>query len=268
MPELPHVAGFKDYADATAVGRTVRHTHVRDPRVLEQDPPRSLAAGLTGHRITAARRHGKFLGLALDDAGRDGVHLVLHFAMTGRLTAYDDPADEPKHTGLVLDLDDGRHLAFSCARRLCRARLAPSFEAFVEEKGLGPDALDPDLDADWFVERLERKRGGLKNALMDQSVLCGIGNEYADEILFHMALHPAVALDRLDPGDRRRLWETLRRVLATAAEAGGELERLPRGWLSRSREEGRCERCGAALERARLGGRSAWYCPRCQPEDD
>jgi formamidopyrimidine-DNA glycosylase len=182
MPELPHVAGLQRYAEAVAVGRRVVHTRVGDRQALEQTTPAALARGVTGHHLAAARRHGKYLGLALDES----------------------------------------------------------------------------LDRDWFLERLARKRGTVKNALMDQSLLAGIGSEYAGEILFQLGLHPGVALDDLDDARRREL----RRVLAVGAERGGDTAALPRGWLSRGRAERRCPRCGGDLDKTEVAGRSTWFCPR------
>lgn len=146
MPELPHVAAFKRYLDATGVGRRVEHTHVRDERVLEEVSRASLAQRLTGRRLAAARRHGKYLGVALDRDARDARHLVFHFAMTGELRRYSSKADEPPYAKLVLDLDDGGHLSFGCRRALCRVRLVEDFGRLTHERDLGPDALDPDLD--------------------------------------------------------------------------------------------------------------------------
>ncbi len=267
MPELPHVAGFERYAQATAVGRRVLHTHVRDAEALEDTSPAELVQALTGRPLRAARRHGKYLGLAVDAAHRDAVHLVLHFAMTGELFAADDPQPESHHR-LALELDSGRTLVFACQRRLCRARLTGSFDEFVRAKGLGPDALDEDLDGEWFVGALARKRGTVKNALMDQALLAGIGNEYADEILFQLELHPAIPLSALDTDARIELWRVLRRVLRVAAKHGGEVAALPRGWLSRGRKARRCPRCSGNLDQTGVAGRSSWFCPRCQPQKE
>jgi formamidopyrimidine-DNA glycosylase len=265
VPELPDVAAFQQRFTECAAGRRVRAIHVHDRRAVADLSASALAPRLQGRRLVAARRHGKYLGIALDRDAPDAPHLVLHFGMTGDLRDHGDGDDVPRHARLTLDLDDAHHLTFLCRRRLCRARFAESFDAFVESKKLGPDALDETLDATAFLSLIEPRRGTVKGVLMDQSLVAGIGNEYADEILFHARVHPAAPMSSLDVRARRRLWRNLRRVLAYAAERGGREEQLPRAWLKTSRREGApCPRCGTPIVHGHVAGRSTYHCPRCQ----
>lgn len=271
MPELPHVAAFKQYVDATAIGRSVLHTHVRDERVLEGVTPASLGQRLTGHRLVASRRHGKYLGIALNEDERGAPHLVLHFAMSGGLERYADEADEPDYAVFVLDLGDGGHLAFTCKRMFCKVRLVDGFDRFVEKQGLGPDALDESLDAAWFADQLEGRRGTVKHVLMDQSLIAGIGNEFADEILFRNRLHPEAPVDRIGDDRLSALWRDLRETLGTAVDNSMDLDSMPGDWLLRVRDndDARCPKCGGELEHRPIAGRSSYFCPDCQryPED-
>jgi formamidopyrimidine-DNA glycosylase len=267
MPELPHVAAFQRYVEATVIGRRVRHTHVRDARVLSGITPASLARRIAGRRLARCRRHGKHLAIALESVGARTAHLILHFGMTGGLEHFENATREPEHAVLTLDLDDGGHLSFTCKRKLCRAWLVDDFEKFIRDKDLGPDALSPKLTTRWFLDVMRDKRGSVKAALMDQSLIAGLGNEFADEVLFHLRLHPATPLRQLDDERRRRLWKTLRTVLHRGVErAAAEPANPPEGWLmSARRDDAPCPRCGTPVAHEQIAGRSTYYCRKCQP---
>jgi formamidopyrimidine-DNA glycosylase len=265
VPELPDVVEFQQRFEAAAAGRRIDRVHVHDAKAVAGISAAALAKRLRGMRLAGSRRHGKYLGIALDRDAPDAPHLILHFGMTGDLRGHggDEP---PRHARLTLDLDNRAHLTFLCRRKLCRARLAESFDEFVAAQGLGPDALGDALDEERFQRLLEGRRGTVKSVLMKQSLLAGIGNEYADEILFHARIHPATPTDRLDSRARARLWRTLRRILSQAAARGGRTEALPRGWLKAQRKKGaQCPRCGTNIEHGQIAGRSTYHCPRCQP---
>jgi formamidopyrimidine-DNA glycosylase len=147
--------------------------------------------------------------------------------------------------------------------------LAKDAEAFIAGEKLGPDALDPKLDLAAFTATLGSGRRALKAALMDQSAVAGIGNIFADEILFQARLHPETKLGALSDAERKRLFEETRKVLQAAIKfgAGAEQfeERLPEGFnIPQRREGGRCPRCGTAIENLKIGGRTSYLCPNCQ----
>jgi formamidopyrimidine-DNA glycosylase len=153
---------------------------------------------------------------------------------------------------------------------LGRVGLTNDAEAFFRDHNLGIDALDPSLDRRAFVALVAGAQRGAKAALINQSVIAGIGNIYSDEILFQAHLHPKARLDALDDAALARLYEAMRRVLEVAISrgAGSEelLDRLPRGYLLPHRGKGgECPRCGAPLAALKLGARTSWFCPRCQP---
>jgi formamidopyrimidine-DNA glycosylase len=154
---------------------------------------------------------------------------------------------------------------------LGRVGLADDADVFVQAEELGPDALDPAFDLAAFAEATRGRRRDVKSVLMDQTLVAGIGNIYADEILFQAGLHPKTPVSALSEGQRRTLFERIRSVLemAIACGAGAEqfLERLPDDYLLPQREKGgRCPRCGGAIATLKSGGRTSYFCPRCQPE--
>jgi formamidopyrimidine-DNA glycosylase len=267
MPELPDVELFKRDLDAHALGRRIDQVQVGDARILADVSARQFAAKVEGRALEASRRHGKHLLVRLTGDG----WLTLHFGMTGSLACFEDPADEPPYDRVRFDFTGGGHLAYVNRRMLGRVGLADDADAFIAAEQLGPDALDPALDGAAFESALDGRRRDVKSLLMDQSVIAGIGNLYADEILFQARLHPRARTDRLDRVQRRRLFEQIKQVLETAIDcgAGAEqfLERLPQDYLLPQREPGgHCPRCGAGLATLKSGGRTSYFCPQCQPE--
>lgn len=260
MPELPDVEIFKRYLDATALHQEIVETRVHDERVLEDVSAAALQRRVTGRRLEGTARHGKHLFATLGD----DVWLMLHFGMTGDLRYFRRQDHRPDHVRLALHFANGYRLVFVSRRRLGRVALADSPEAYVREAGLGPDALT-DIDMSTFLRRLEGRRGGLKSALTNQRVLAGVGNVYADEVLFQAGLHPKAAVRDLAYHELARTCGALRRVLSAAIEAGAAPADMPRGFLLPRREQGApCPRCGTPIRRIRVSGRSTYLCPECQ----
>ncbi len=258
MPELPDVEVFRETLERTALHQRIEHVHLEPADLLEGVTARRLEDRLRGHHLVSARRHGKYLFAELS---RDG-WLVMHFGMTGSLRHLADEESAPDHTRLRLELEDDSQLVYRAVRKLGRITVADDPDAFIEEQGLGPDPLDPGFDEETFLQRLEGRRGSVKSALMNQKVLAGLGNVYADEALYQTRLHPATPLPELGEVERRRLHRTLVRVLRLAIDRGARPERMPVAWLLPHREEGAaCPRCHGAIRRITVAGRATYLCP-------
>jgi len=261
MPELPDVEIFRRRLDRHGLDRPVRRTTVAAPDLLDGASPQSLGRLLKNHRLVETRRHGKYLFASRD--GGDG-WLVLHFGMSGSVQPLVPDEEPPEHACLTIAFDEGG-IAYVAPRRLGMIGWTESPAAFVEAHHLGPDALAIDRDA--FVEALSAHHGMIKCWLMDQGHIAGVGNVYADEILFQAELPPrceAAALDREAAG---RLHGIMQRVLSAAIEARADPERLPEGYLLPHREQGGlCPRCGGEVASVDACGRTAWYCPTCQSD--
>lgn len=260
MPELPDVEVLRRYLDATALHQRIARVERLDPALVHGTSSARLRAVLAGASLERTRRHGKWLFARCGD----GPWLVLHFGMTGGL-AYLDPADcSPVHTRMLLAFENGHRLAYVCQRKLGRILIADDVDGFVTERRLGPDAFD--LDIDGLLRALGRGRGAAKPTLLNQHAVAGLGNVYSDEALFQAGLHPRTPMNTLDGAARRSLARRIRHVLATAVERGANPDDLPRSWLLPRRHLGAtCPRCGSLIRRTRLAGRSAYYCPNCQP---
>lgn len=187
--------------------------------------------------------------------------------MTGFVEYFANGGDvegsDPEHTRLRLDFDGGGHLAFVNPRRLGQIGWVSSPGEYVEEEALGPDALDEEFDPAHLRAALEDRRGTLKSALMDQSLVAGIGNEYADEILFQVRTHPRTDAAGLSGQEVEELHREILRVLRAAIDV--RLDPLPDWFLIPHREAGgTCPACGATLDRIEVSGRAMWLCPEDQ----
>ena len=279
MPELPEVETVRRGLEQWAVGRTLSDVEVRGPRTVRRHAagPADFAARLRGRRIEAACRRGKYLWLHLDD----GAFLLAHLGMSGQFLAVDPSAPQPKHLRARFRFADaGPELRFVDQRTfggLALDESAPDgggVPASVAHIALDP--LDAAFDAATFADRLRRRRTGIKRALLDQTLVSGVGNIYADESLWRARLHYARGTDTLRRSDVLRLLDDVRGVLSDAIVAGGtSFDALyvavngESGYFDRSlevygREGEPCSRCGAAVRREPFMNRSSYRCPRCQ----
>ena len=261
MPELPDVERFRMYLDATSLHQEVSAVKVHDADVLREVPAQKFRSALGGGSFEATSRHGKFLFVHLESSPL----LVLHFGMTGYLDYAADDRRLPQHTRVVFHFVGGHRLAYVCQRKLGRVTLAEKREGFIAQHHLGPDALDGHFTLEAFARRLAGRRSVAKSALMDQSILAGVGNIYADEILYQAGIAPNRRVSDMDKTDLRDLYRAMRRVLKTAIRNKAEISRLPRTYLLRRRDaDGQCPRCGYELKTARIAGRGTYFCSRCQ----
>lgn len=265
MPELPDVENFRRYLRRHALHAKVEGVEVRDRRALDEVSARTLHEAAKGKELASTRRHGKHLFVQLD-AGERWLHF--HFGMTGSLAYFADDEDDPEHDRIRFDLFGGKHLAFVDQRLFGHVGLVDDPDAYIEEAELGPDALSAAFDRDALRKALQGKKS-LKAALMDQSAIAGIGNVYADEILYAAKLDPRRSPDQLEDREVTRLHRAIDRVLheAISRGAGTEdiLDRVPRTWLLPHRKKGEpCPRCGGKIQTYESSGRRGYFCPSCQ----
>lgn len=258
MPELPEVEIYSRYFRQHALGQKIAAVRVRDERVLGDIRPDRLSRALRGRTFRDVRRHGKHL---FADAG--GTWLHLHFGMTGDLAAYRE--DEPRFARVIFDFSSGVHLAFEDMRLFGVVDLTPDPDQFISDRGLGPDPLDPSFKLAGFRRLLDRRKGAIKSLLMSQEIIAGIGNLYADEILFQTSIHPRRPVDRIRPEEVRAMFTTMRKILreVIARREGGK--DVPATYLLSHREIGDlCPRCGGEVVRSVVFGRTTYHCGRHQ----
>ncbi len=276
MPELPEVEVVRRGLERFVVGRTIESVQMLHPRALRRHlaGPDDFAAAVRGRQITGARRRGKYLWLPVGDDA-----LLAHLGMSGQLLVGD--ADRPlsPHVRVRLTFtDSGPDLRFTDQRTFGHLSLAIGGAALPAPIAhIAPDPLEPSFDLAAVKARLRVRRSGIKRALLDQSLVSGIGNIYADESLWRAQLHWERQAQLLRPVQVTRLFAAVQEVFAESLTVGGtSFDSLyvnvngQSGYFERSlnvygRAGQPCPRCGAPVRRDPFMNRSAFSCPRCQP---
>ncbi|MFO7876990.1 MAG: DNA-formamidopyrimidine glycosylase family protein [Desulfovermiculus sp.] len=193
MPELPDVEVFTKYFKSTVLQKPISQVVIFDHRVLADTTTEELHIALQGNRFVHAHRHGKYLLAQL----YSGDWLVFHFGMTGFIQYFKDIYEDTPHDSLRFDFEDQSYLAYDSTRKLGEVRIVKDVKTWLKEQGLGPDPLDPNMTRERFIELLPTRRGAIKSQLMNQKVLAGLGNIYADEIHFQVRIHPQTKIKNL-----------------------------------------------------------------------
>jgi len=278
VPELPEVETVRRDLVRHVLGRCVVTVEVTGRRSVRRQDPVEFAGALRGRTIESVSRRGKYLFATLDDAAL----LVVHLRMSGQLLLVPSGASTPRepHTHVVLGLDDVSELRFVDPRTFGELFVTSDLGPDGRPAALGALGVDPlvdPIDGRVVRELLAGRRTTLKALLLDQRAIAGIGNLYADEICFRAQLRPDRRTDSIGISAATRLWRAVVEVLDDAVAARGSTLRDARyrdlhgghGHYQRShavygRAGEACTVCGTPIERARIAGRSAHYCPRCQ----
>jgi formamidopyrimidine-DNA glycosylase len=270
MPELPEVETVARDLRILLVGRTLVGL-TRSRKALRLSWSKAWEAKLVGRRVEAVHRRGKWLLLELDG----GAFLMVHLGMTGRFTVVPPESEAEPHTHLVFRLDNAHELRFRDARRFGSVTYfqdRAAWETFLATR-LGPEPWN--LKPAEFGGVLNNTKRAVKVVLLDQTVVAGVGNIYADEACFAARIDPRRSGDTLRPAEADRLLHAVRAVLDRAIEAKGSSIRdyvggagQPGGYQDRFQVYGRkaepCPRCRTPIASVRLGGRSTHFCPKCQ----
>jgi formamidopyrimidine-DNA glycosylase len=281
VPELPEVEVVRRGLETHASGRTITHVDVLHPRAIRRHVlgPQDFEARLKGLRIDAVRRRGKYLWVELDS----GEAMLAHLGMSGQMLVRPEGAPDEKHLRVRFQFsDDGPELRFVDQRTFGGLALA-DMVTVADEKLPSPvahiarDPMDPAFDRGAVVRALRRKRTEVKRALLDQTLVSGIGNIYADEALWRSRLHWARPTERLTAAKGTELLQAATEVMNEALAVGGtSFDALyvnvngQSGYFDRSLnvygQEGKpCTRCGRPIRREPFMNRSSFTCPRCQP---
>ena len=286
MPELPEVEVVRRGLAEHVLKRTVAHVEVAHPRAVRRHLAggADFAARLGGRTITGARRRGKYLWLELDGGAEDDDAVLAHLGMSGQMLVADPGRPVEKHLRIRMRFaDDGPELRFVDQRTFGGLSLHPLVPAVGG--GLLPapiahiarDPMDPAFDPDAAVAGIRRRRTEIKRALLDQTVVSGIGNIYADEALWRARLHGLRPTEKLTRAQGRAVLTAASEVMDAALAAGGtSFDTLyvnvngASGYFDRSlaaygQADRPCPRCGTPIRREAFMNRSSYSCPRCQP---
>lgn len=261
MPELPDVEIFKRYLDATSLHQRIADVDVRNAYILKETSARELARELKGRRFESSRRHGKHLFVRAGDK----LWLRLHFGMTGSLEYFRNDKRASRHARVIFIFANNHRLAFDDQRQFGQIGLLKDVDEFLKKRALGPDVLE--IGISQFKEILGKRRVAVKSILLNQKLIAGIGNIYADEILFYARMHPATETSHLSDKARTKLFHATRYILKKAIAAKADANQMPESWFLPHRGKGgKCPRCGRKLKSATIGGRTAWFCAHCQKQ--
>lgn len=277
MPELPEVEVVREGLSRHVLGRRVEHVSVLHERPLRREPggPQAFVEAVLGRTISAVRRRGKYFWLALDDS--DAV--LAHLGMSGQMLLKEPGAPDERHLRVRFGLsgEPGLEMRFVDQRMFGGLSFSPGgADLPAEIAHIARDPIDPAFDDDEFVARVRRRTSGVKRLLLDQTLVSGVGNIYADESLWRARLHGERPGDSLSPRKARELLGHARTVMGEAlAQGGTSFDALyvnvngESGYFDRSldaygREGEECRRCGTPIRRAAFMNRSSFFCPRCQ----
>ena len=273
MPELPEVETVLQGLQKRALGRRILAVEVRHSGVIVGSPV-EFAAEIEGRAIVSIRRKGKALALELAAENAPPRYLIVRLGMTGQFTVSPRQAPLPPHTHVLLALGEQDELRFRDVRRFGRLRSCTREQMEALFARLGPDAQQ--VTEAHFLSAMRARRGAIKSWLMNQQLLAGLGNIYADESLFVAGIHPLAQPGRVSTLKARRLFRAVRKVLDRAVKLQGtsfrdyvDIEGRPGNYEPRLRVYQRsgeaCRRCGRLIRRIVIAGRSSHFCPRCQP---
>ena len=274
MPELPEVEHIVRALRRSVRGRRILAAEIKLPRLLVGSSPASFKRKLRGARIDGVNRRGKYILIELDNQQV----LVVHLRMTGKFLCIGADQPLPPYPHVVFYLDDDRRLVFCDMRQFGRMRLLPAkkLSALPQIEALAPEPLTDDFSLAYFLETLSKSSRSLKQLLLDQTRILGLGNIYASEALFLARISPLKPADSLSKKRSLRLHEAIREILQEAIDAGSTLRidltdgngsyfgTTERFWRVYERAGEPCVTCGAHIRRLVQGGRSTYYCPRCQ----
>ena len=273
MPELPEVETVRRSLQPFLIGhRIIEVTRIAWPGTIAEPSPEEFSARMEGREIVAIDRRAKYLIIHLDQDEA----LVVHLRMTGQLTVVEAEAEPDKHTHVVLRLDTGQQMFYRDTRKFGRMWLLDREGLAALDRKLGPEPLDDALTAEAFRALIRRRKGRLKQLLLDQAVIAGLGNIYVDEALWLAQLHPLATVGMISDAQIDALYAAIREVLASGIDKRGTTFSNYRDALGAkgsnqnylnvyNRANQPCLRCGSSIEKIVVVQRGTHICAYCQP---
>lgn len=267
MPELPEVQTVLDTLALRIKDNQIVDIKVLYPNIIVGNID-EFKKELIGQHFRSFKRRGKYLLFEMDD-----ITLISHLRMEGKYFIQEKDEPTNKHTHVIFVLDDGRELRYNDVRKFGRMELMPIKDDYKEFKDLGPEPFSDDFNAKYILDYFKNNKKPLKEILLDQSFVAGVGNIYADEIAFACKIHPLTPVRELNEQDAKNIQKETRRILNGAIKAGGT---TIRSYTSSLGVTGRfqlklkvhtmsiCPTCKSNIEKIRVGGRGTYFCPNCQ----
>jgi formamidopyrimidine-DNA glycosylase len=258
MPELPEAEAARARIAGGVLNRTIKGFELGEVSHVEL-PSEAERAELTGTQFTRTQRHGKYIFVG----SKDGPWLHIHLGMAGSIRVTQSGQDIPKYARLSVVFEGGTRLHFRDPRKFGHVQLVQDVDAFIADKGLGPDALRIGDNA--FAQAVGGTRGAVKSALLSQKKLAGVGNLWADEALFRTGIDPEARATDLEASRIAELHSAVREILQAVVDVGADYSKLPGDWLIQNRKAGvGCTRCDGEIAKKTVGGRTSYYCAEHQ----
>jgi formamidopyrimidine-DNA glycosylase len=257
MPEMADVEVLKRRFNDELKGQKITGVKILNKALVKTT---GLVDKLTGNKILESRRYGKYLFVQIDGDG----WLVMHFGLTGHLIFEKGKEKKPSSRAMMVIFTDKLDLIYEATHVFGMAAWCDNPEAFIKEKKMGPDAAEASEDD--FLEIMQGLKGAVKPALMDQHKLAGVGNVYADEVLFQAGIHPQTSIKNLTAADLKKIHSQIHRVHEAAVKVGAVRTQMPPWALMRVRKTTQiCPKCGKKVKNVLVNNRETLFCPHCQP---
>jgi len=254
MPELPEVHTFQQYFNEAALDVPIKKVQVHDDKILRNVSATQFSRKLKGRTFVGSTRRGKYLFGTLDN----GHHVLLHFGMTGDLKYYEDLEDKPKHERFVFIFADGYRLGFDWPRKFARVCYIPDLQDYIAEVGLGEDALK--ISEEHFLEAMQGKKSNIKSFLLNQKIIAGVGNLYADEILYQTKVHPSSQVSAIPKRHQKAIYKKMQEILNKAVAHTAHYKEYPDGWFFEWRVEGQKAPKGKSIVSIeKIAGRTTYF---------
>lgn len=276
MPELPEVENVRENLDRLVRGKTIEDVTVLWDRLISHMTANEFAANISGQTIQNVSRRGKYLVFHLSDWT-----LISHLRMEGKYLLVKSGEKIDSYTHIIFSLDSGQDLLYRDVRKFGRFELVRPEDvvAFFEQKRLGPEPNEDDFKMKTMQEQLARRKKAIKSVLLDQQLVAGIGNIYADEILFRARIHPQTPANHLTQKQIVALHDEIISVMSEAIKAGGTTIRSYKNAFGREgsyqnkllvygKAGQSCPRCQSQILKIKVAGRGTHFCPVCQPQFD
>lgn len=273
MPELPEVETVRKTLAENLIGLTIKEIGINHESVIKTPCTIEFKKLISGKTIISMERRGKYLIFGLSE----GLNMIIHLRMTGQLVYEEKSIPMKKHTHVFFGFDNNKELRFTDQRRFGRIWLVSDQElpGVSGLCSLGPEPLGEDFLPENFKEKLSKRKTRIKSLLLDQTFIAGIGNIYADEILFRSHIHPERTAQSLQEEEMGCLFEEVKNTLSEAVEHRGTTfsdyvdgkgeKGSHQNYLNVYQQKGeKCPRCGTIIEKIKVGSRSAYHCPGCQ----
>ena len=254
MPELPEVHTFQLYFNEASLHVPIKKVVVHDDKIIRNIDASSFSKNLKGRTFIGSMRRGKYLFGELDN----GHHILLHFGMTGDLKYYADKVDAPKHERFVFQFEDGFNLGFDCPRKFARICYIEDLQDYIAAVKLGEDALT--ISEEIFMEQMVNKKCTIKAYLLNQKMIAGVGNLYADEILYQTRVHPASRVHALKKKQKNAIFMAMKNILEKAVSESAHYKEHPEDWFFKWRVEGQKAPNGRGeVQIEKIAGRTTYF---------